>query len=117
MRMRILREGVPIENDCRTIDKGALIWNDGPLPVLVRIADWRLIVGSMTDLRREGDYSITAEVDLLCDPGSLKPEVNMHDVEWSGLINGGPAWTLTYGKITDMDLGYGAAWSDLGVIE
>lgn len=115
MRMRILREGVPIENDCRIIGKGALTWSEGRIPVLVRIADWRLIVGSMTDLRREDDYSITAEVDLRCDPGSLKPEVNMDDVEWRGPV-GGPEWTLTSGRITDMFLGYGAAWSDLGVI-
>jgi hypothetical protein len=120
MRMRIVREGEETFNGSVTwhLAEGSLRWADEPLPVKIQIGSWKVVVGRMFDLKREADHTITAAVELFCDFGNLKPEVNVAGVEYSdGSWIQSSVYNVQAAEIIDMELGGNPVWDDLGVIE
>lgn len=119
-RMRIAREGANTK-DGRLIASGALEWREpvavtGP-PSGHSYGD-REIIGRATDIRREVDGFITAEID--CAPHGLYPQISVIE---AGPIENGLLRTaddrivLLKGELREVHFGDNPVWDDLGEIE
>lgn len=65
MRVTIAQEGVrPFEG--WLVEENALTWDES-VPVIAQITHGKPspVIGQVTDIRREDDFSITAEIDML----------------------------------------------------
>lgn len=98
------------------ISKGALTWDEEkPLPVVLKPSDNGPLVGLATDLKREDDGAITAEMkfnarnnSVLEDlPSGLGWTIYASDIKWSDMVE----TILVSGVIREVFLAPSLPWS------
>jgi hypothetical protein len=106
-RRVLLYEGVETV-DHRTIESGALTWED-PIPITAALGPGQSVVmGYVTEIRRESNGAVTGDIRLVM-PDALFAEADLDDVEHPN-PEGDEPFVVTKGRLRAITLGVNPAW-------